>query len=205
VSKHGLLEPEIYWILEADSYWLLKLECYLQQLTDVYCFWSHIVTCLWNNIRTGLRDQLLAAGTNFLLTDSYLLLETVTRFWNHLLSSGSNLLVLESHLFWKHPHLEPVTRFCDQFPASGKLPLLETPLSGNSYPLLEQLLASVTSFLLTVSFLFLERFICFWIQFPASGKLPYSGHSRSWNQLLASGTSFHLAESYLLLDTITRF
>jgi hypothetical protein len=29
MSKHGLLEPEIYWILEPDSYWLLKLDCYL--------------------------------------------------------------------------------------------------------------------------------------------------------------------------------
>ena len=35
---------------------------------------------LWNNTGSGLRDQLLASGTRFLLPEIYLLVETVTLF-----------------------------------------------------------------------------------------------------------------------------
>jgi hypothetical protein len=152
MSKHGLLQREMYWILEPDSYWLLKLDSYLQQLTDIYLLMGPESYLLMEQYTyTGLRDQLLAPGTSFLLTKNYLLLDTVTRFWNQfpvcgkLLSSGNI-----------YPLLDPVSCFW-KVTSSGNTHIWnQLPASATSYQLLEPVTRFLTSFMLTESYLLLE-------------------------------------------------
>jgi len=83
VSGHGqLLAVGIRNLLDSGNRQLLALETG-QLLASGNGHLSAFGTTeffLWNNTSSGLRYQLLASGTSFLLLQSYLLLETVTLF-----------------------------------------------------------------------------------------------------------------------------